>query len=164
MQSQAAPVPRRQEWRDDTFRDGGPQLEIGVVKAVVQPGLVDVGEIAEQQLGIDRATSRYGSGETIAIGAALVAVLVDRDLRVPNQLQEERRVDAAMAVGVPVMVEHSLPRDHRGEMRRLQRRDLPLLAREIGNAEQSHLAIRPGLDSGPFDGVIVLPRLQWRHY
>ena len=62
------------------------------------------------------------------------------------------------------MVEHTLPRHNGGQMGRLKRRYLPLLDGEIGDAQQTDLAGRPGLRGGPFDRVIKISRLQRRHH
>lgn len=47
-------------------------------------------------------------------------------------------------------------------MRRLQRRDLPLIDGHVGDAEQAHLAVRPGLTGGPFNRIVEVPRLARR--
>src|ERR1700733_239967 len=98
---------------------------------MLQSGFVDICEIAGQHLGIERGACRDFSGKAVAVWAGSVAVLVGRDLCIPQQLEEKGRIDAAMAVEIAIMVEHTLPRVNGREMRRLQCRDLPLFDREI---------------------------------
>src|SRR5580704_17345921 len=110
---------------------------------MVQSGFIDICEIAGQQLRIQYGARCNLAGKAIAGGAVGVSILIDRELSIPKQLEKKRRIDAAVAVEVAVMVEHSLPRDHCREMRRLQRRHLPLLDCEIRDAEKADLAVRP---------------------
>src|SRR5271170_1384363 len=92
MKSEAAPISGRKEWNLDAPRNGGAQLEIGIIEGVPQPDLVDVREIAGQKLRIERGPRRDFPGEAIAVGSAGVAILVGRDLGVPKQLEKKRRV------------------------------------------------------------------------
>ena len=55
---------------------------------------------------------------------------------------------------VAVPVGGALPDAHGGEVRRLQRRHVPLVDAVIGNAVEPDLAVRPRLHAGPFDAIV----------
>ena len=55
---------------------------------------------------------------------------------------------------VAVPVGRAFPDAHRREMRRLQRSDMPLVHRQVGNAIEADFTVRPGLHAGPFDAVV----------
>ena len=57
---------------------------------------------------------------------------------------------------VAIPVGGAFPDAHRGEMRRLERRDVPLIDAVIGNAVEPDLAVRPRLHAGPFDAVVEI--------
>ncbi len=63
---------------------------------------------------------------------------------------------------VAVPVGGAFPDAHRREMRRLQRRDVPLVDAVVGDAVEADLAVRPGLHAGPFDAVVEVLRLARR--
>src|SRR5215471_7642252 len=68
----------------------------------------------------------------------------------------ERADDAAVVGHVAVPVGGAFPDAHGGEVRRLQRRDVPLVDAVIGDAVEPDLAIRPGLHAAPFDAVVEI--------
>ena len=55
---------------------------------------------------------------------------------------------------VAIPVGRAFPDAHRGEVRRLQRGDVPLVDAVIRDAVEPDLAVRPRLHAGPFDAVI----------
>ena len=55
---------------------------------------------------------------------------------------------------VAVPVGGAFPDAHGGEVRRLQRRHVPLVDAVVGDAVEADLAVRPGLHAGPFDAVV----------
>src|SRR5262245_52592398 len=57
---------------------------------------------------------------------------------------------------VAVPVGGALPDAHGGQVRRLQRRHVPLVDAVIGNAVEPDLAVRPGLHAGPLDAVVEI--------
>ena len=57
---------------------------------------------------------------------------------------------------VAVPVGGALPDAHGGEVRRLQRRHVPLVDAVVGDAVEPDLAVRPGLHAGPFDAVVEI--------
>ncbi len=68
----------------------------------------------------------------------------------------EGREDAAMMRHVAVPVGGALPHAHGGQVRRLQRRDMPLVDAVIGDAVQPDLAVAPGLHARPFDALVEI--------
>src|SRR2546427_678987 len=68
--------------------------------------------------------------------------------------------------GRPLMFSHTgeraLPDAHRGEVRRLQRGDVPLVDGVIGDAVEPDISVRPGLHARPFDAVVEIRRLARR--
>jgi hypothetical protein len=77
-------------------------------------------------------------------------------------VRPEGAEDAAMVRHVAVPVGRAFPDDHRGQVRRLERRDVPLVDAVVRDAAQTHLAVRPGLHARPFDAVVEVPRLARR--
>src|SRR5882757_4138610 len=63
---------------------------------------------------------------------------------------------------VAIPVGGPFPDTHRLQMGWLQGRHLPLVDRIVGDAIEADLAIRPGLDAGPFDTLIEVARLPGR--
>src|SRR5438046_2905664 len=62
-----------------------------------------------------------------------------------------------MVAEIAVVVGGALPDADRGQMRRLERRHLPLVHRVVGDAREADLAAAPGLPRRPLDaGVEVL--------
>src|SRR5262245_11732080 len=74
----------------------------------------------------------------------------------------ERAENAAVVGHVAIPVGATLPDAHRREMRRLQRRHVPLVRAVIGDAVEPDLAVRPWLHAGPFDAVVEVFRLARR--
>jgi hypothetical protein len=90
-----------------------------------------------------------------ALAAFAGAVLHGFHLHVVPVLPE-RRENAAMVRHVAIPVGRAFPHAHRGEMRRLQRGDVPLVDAVIRNAVEPDLAVRPVLHTGPFDAVVEI--------
>ena len=109
---------------------------------------------------------RHRAGDRLAghdaFGAAVAdAVLHARDLaRMPAV--EEIAQDAAVAIKLAVKIGRAFPDAQRGQMRRLQRADLPLVHGVIGNAVDADFAVAPALRAGPFDAVVKVLRLARR--
>src|SRR5580658_1971657 len=95
-------------------------------------------------------------------GPALADAVLDAGhlRRVP--LPDEHVEDAAVPGEVAVEVAAALPRADRGQVRRPQRCDLPLVDRVVGDTEQPDLPRAPGLDSGPLDALVVIAGLPRR--
>ena len=83
------------------------------------------------------------------------AMLHDLDLHVVPVLPEGGD-DAAVMRHVAEEIGAAFPHAHGGEMRRLQRGDVPLVGREIGNSVEPDFAGRPGLYAGPLDAVVEI--------
>src|SRR5947199_4136780 len=86
-------------------------------------------------------------GDPVAVHAAAVSlraatVLDANDLR-GEPRPPERAEDAAVVTEVAIVIGGALPDADRGEMRRLERRDLPLVHRVVGNPVQPDLAVAP---------------------
>jgi hypothetical protein len=97
--------------------------------------LVDVDAVP----GELRVRERDGPGHRLARERALLrtgahAVLDVRHLVLRPALLELAE-DAAVVAGVAVVVVLALPRDDGGQVRRVQPRDPPLVARVVGDAE-----------------------------
>ena len=67
-----------------------------------------------------------------------------------------------MAAELAVIVRRTLPDAQRGEMRRLERADLPLVHRVVGDAVDADLAVAPRLRAGPLDASVEVLRLARR--
>src|SRR5262249_57211480 len=74
----------------------------------------------------------------------------------------EAAEDAAVARELAVVVGEPFPDAERGEVRRPQRADLPLVGGEIGDAVEADLAGRPRPRAGPFDTVVKVLRFARR--
>jgi hypothetical protein len=79
-----------------------------------------------------------------------------------HEVFEELAIDAAVAAHIPVVIRRTLPDADRREMRRLQRRHVPLVHRVIRNAVHADLAGAPILRRGPFDADVDVARLARR--
>ena len=68
----------------------------------------------------------------------------------------ERADDAAVMSHIAVPVGGALPHAHRGEVRWLKARHVPLIDGVIRNTVEADLAVRPRLRSGPLDAVVEI--------
>src|SRR5258706_11352551 len=118
--------------------------------------------IGLQQGVAERRTGRSHAGSRILVGRACVAVLVWKNLAFEPELQEEIALDPPMKISFAIKIRGALPWSDRSQVRRPQRRDLPLIDRHIGNSEQAHFSVRPWLNAGPFDRVIEIARFPRR--
>src|SRR5829696_5115683 len=91
--------------------------------------------------------------DTRAAAALSGAVLHRLDLHVVP-IGPEGRDHAAVVGHVAIPIGGALPDAHGGEMRRLQRRHVPLVDAVIGDAVEPDLAVRPGLHAGPLDAIV----------
>ena len=109
---------------------------------------------------------RLGAGHQLAGRAAAQAALAQPVLRpgegARKQVVHELAIDAAMAGDVAVMVGGALPHADGGEVRRFQRRRVPLVHGEVGDAVHPDLAAAPRLHGGPFNAGMDVARLAWR--
>ena len=128
VQVQGAPVPGGQQRDLDPAQIGAARLVVGVEQRVLRELLAPV-----------------GTGGAVALRL---------DLQPPPELDEAARVQATLTRRLAVEVRQALPRDHRGQMRRLQRGDAPGHHRVPGDAARRDLARRPGLRRRPFDDVV----------
>src|SRR5207244_3711469 len=77
-------------------------------------------------------------------------------------LAPPRRVNSPVVCRVAVPVGGALPWTDRGQMRRLELGDRPLVHRVVRNTVQPDLAVAPGLGSGPLNAVVEVLRLARR--
>jgi hypothetical protein len=92
-----------------------------------------------------------------AMAAGAVAVLHCLALHVVPVGQEGRE-DAPVPRAVAVEVTEAFPNAHRGEMRRFERCDVPLVHRIIRDAGEPDLAITPRLGACPLYALIQIER------
>src|SRR5882762_1985033 len=74
----------------------------------------------------------------------------------------ERTINAAVMRSIAVPLRRSFPDTHRRQVRRLQRRHLPLIDGVIRNAVEADLAAAPRLFAGPDDAGRKVARLTLR--
>src|SRR5215469_13165975 len=136
------------------------------VKAVIQHvrenGSRCVGRVPVQfAVGQRLRSGHRPAGNPVLASVVADAMLYARYLRrVP--LPDEDVQYSAVAGEVPVEVAATLPRADRGQMRRLERGDLPLVNCVVRDAKQADLAGAPPLRRGPLDAVVVVERLPCR--
>src|SRR5215472_7733201 len=95
------------------------------------------------------------------VAALAHAVLHARHLaRIPAR--QEVAENAAVTREVAVIVGGAFPDAQRGEMRRLERGDLPLVHRIVGDAVDSDLAVAPDLRARPLHALVEVLRLARR--
>src|SRR5690242_12772388 len=70
--------------------------------------------------------------------------------------------NAAMMRHVAIPIGGAFPNAHRGEMRRLQRGNVPLIDAVIGNSVEAHFSVGPRLHARPFDRFVKILGLAWR--
>src|SRR5439155_235959 len=112
------------------------------------PGLLALQEVAEELLLKRHAVVR------VEVGPVLDAVHLEPLLL--RRRAHEPAEDAAVVTEVAIVIGGALPDADRGEMRRLERRDLPLVHRVVGNPVQPDLAVAPWLGGRPLDAVIEI--------
>ncbi len=78
-------------------------------------------------------------------------------LRRPDDPDAPRGIHRAARVGVlAIEVRTAHVREHRLQVRRAFHRGAVLVPRQVGCAKRAHLAVRPFLGGGPFDGVVAV--------
>ena len=154
MDALAAPVGARQQGRRHQRQIGRALAVPLVVERMLLELLEDVDAVLGQLL--------VGEGDRPRHRLARVGVLlrplpspvlhVDHlDLR-PALL--ELAQDAAVVAGVAVAVVLPLPRDDRGQVRRMLAGDAPLVAGVVGDPEHAHLPVAPLLRPRPLDALV----------
>ncbi len=162
VQPLAAPVAGREQRHGDPVPDRRAVAVIGIVERVGQDVAAEFRAVGGELLLAQRLRPAYQLAGYLAarpVGAA--AVLHRLDLHVVPVLPEGAE-DASVARHVAVPVGCALPDAHGGEVRRLQRGDVPLVDGVIGDAVEADLAVAPGLFGGPFDAVVEILRLARR--
>ncbi len=154
MQRLAAPVGGREHGRRHLVPDRRARPMIVVVERMLANVAAEVAAV----LGELSLAQCLRPADELAVHAAPAAALARAVLHglhlhvVP--VFPERAENAAMVRHVAIPVGGALPDAHGGEMRGLHRRHLPLVDAVVGNAVEADLAVRPGLDAGPFDAVV----------
>src|SRR5205807_9558736 len=101
-----------------------------------------------------------GSTNKLAGNAAARAALAESVLHRLNlhvvPVSPEAAENASVMRHVTIPVSRAFPNAHRGQVRRLERRHLPLVDRIVGDAVEADLAVAPWLDSGPLDAVVKI--------
>src|SRR5262249_9589021 len=72
------------------------------------------------------------------------------------------RENAAVMRHVAIPIGRAFPDTHGRQVWRLQRSDVPLVYAVIGNPVETHLAVRPGLHTRPFNAIVEILRLARR--
>src|SRR3974390_2941664 len=162
MQGLPAPVRRRQKRHFHLRPVRQHRLVVIVVERMLKIGLAEIVAVGAHLL----LSQRFGARYPVAVHAAAVpsrakTVLHALHLHVVPVLRE-CVVDAAVVGQFTVEVGEALPDADGREVLGLQARDLPLIDRVVGNAAQAYFAVRPGLDSRPFDAMIKVPCLTRR--
>ena len=156
MQRLAAPIRRRQKRHLDLRPHRRARAVIGVVERMGDDVAAEVAAVFCQL----RLRQRVRPAHQFAVHAAPLAafagaVLHGLDLHVVPVLPE-RAENAAVVRHIAIPVGGALPDAHGGEMRRLERRHVPLVDAVIGNAVEPDLAVRPRLHAGPFDALVEI--------
>ena len=154
MQALAAPVRGREQRHLDLRPLRRARAVIGVVERMGEDVVAEIGAVCGEFRPRTAFPARTPARrERAALAALAGAVLHGLDLHVVP-VRPERRQDAAVMGHVAIPVGGALPDAHGGEVRRLQRSDVPLVDAVIGDAVEADLAVRPRLHAGPFDAVV----------
>ena len=162
MQALSAPVRGREQRRRDLVPLRRARLVIVVVERMRADLRAEVAAVLRELLLAQRLRPAHQFAVHAAALAALArAVLHGLHLHVVP-VRPEGREHAAVMRHVAIPVGRALPDAHRGEVRRLQRRDVPRVDAVVRDAVQPDLAVRPRLHAGPFDAVVEVLRLARR--
>src|SRR6184192_3337748 len=101
-----------------------------------------------------RSTDKL-AGNAAARAALAEAVLHGLHLHVVP-VSPEAAENTSVMRHVTIPVGRAFPNAHRGQVRRLERRHLPLVDRIVGDVVEADLAVAPWLDSGPLDAVVKI--------
>src|SRR5207244_1407205 len=157
-----APVGRGEQRRLDACEVDHAAAVVIIDQSPAQRLARRIGGVLRELRGRERLRSRDRlAGDDAARTALADAVLHAQDLALVPVIDEAAE-DAAVARELAVLIRKSFPDAQRGEMRRPQRADLPLVGGEVGNAVQSDLAIAPGLSGSPLDAVVEVACLARR--
>src|SRR5262245_25487934 len=162
MQPLSAPVGGGQERRDDLLPDRRAVAVILIVQRVSEDVIAEVAAVL-REFGIRQGlvAAHRLTGDARARAAPAQPVLDRLHLHVVP-VGEERAEDAAVVRHVAVPVGRALPDAHGREVRRLERRDVPLVHAVIGDAVQADLAAGPRLHARPLDAVVEILRFPRR--
>src|SRR5699024_3713774 len=73
---------------------------------------------------------------------------------------EETAEDPTVSRGIAVVVGEALPHTDCRQVRWLQRGDMPLIRRIVGDTQEPDTSVTPRLDTRPFDAVVVVACLK----
>ena len=156
MQRLAAPIGRRQKRHLDLRPHRRTGAMIGVVERMGQNIAAEIAAVLRQFLVRQSLRPAHQFAvHAAALAAFAGAVLHGLDLHVVPVVPE-RAEDAAVVRHVAIPVGGAFPDAHGGEMRRLERRHVPLVDAVVGNAVEPDLAARPRLHARPFDAVVKI--------
>ena len=133
-----------------------------VVERVGEDVVAEIAAVLRELLVGERLVAADELAGDARARAALAEPVLDRLHLHVVPVGEEGGEDPAVVRHVAVPVRGALPDAHRREMRRLQRRDVPLVHAVVGDAVQPHLAARPRLHARPLDAVVEVLRLARR--
>src|SRR5690606_26809062 len=98
------------------------------------------------------------AGQAIPVRTLAATILIGQHLARPPRESEAVAEDSAVMAAVTVEVAGALPGHDGREMGRPQGSNLPLFDGQIRDTDQPHLAVGPGLDTGPFDPFVEVSR------
>src|SRR5262245_36097224 len=144
MQPLTAPVGGGEKRHLDVLERDHP----GTIEVVDQPALGDLAGNVDAVLGklmrLQVARSRYRLAGDLAHRALVADAMLHAQHLARVPARGEPAENAAVAGELAVVVGEALPDAERGKMWRFQRRHLPLVGGEIGDAVDADLAVRPG--------------------
>src|SRR5919197_2272931 len=156
MQTLAAPIPCGKKRHRHLRPYRRARLVVIVIQRMSEDFFAKVAAISAQLCFGERLWSADKLAGTAAAGAALaVSVLYGLYLHVVP-VRPEAAENTAVVGHVAIPIRRSFPDAHRGEMRRLKRRHMPLVDSVVRNAVESHLAVAPWLRARPFDAVVEI--------
>src|ERR1039458_9043317 len=162
VQSLPTPVRRRQEGRlhlRPVHRTG---LVIVVVQGMGETIASQVAPIRCQFLvGESFGAAHWFSRRAAAAPPAAQAVLDRLHLHV-IPVHEESAQYPPMVRSVPIVIGRALPDAHRGQVRRLECSNLPLVDGVVRNTIQTDFTVAPRLYASPFDAAEKVPGLTRR--
>src|SRR5262249_49592044 len=150
----AAPVGAREQWQRDPREIGGPGPVPLVVERMAFQVLEDVDTVLGQLSIGERDGPRHRLARVRILLRARAEAVRDVDDLVLGPELLELAEDPAVVPGVPIAVVLALPGDDRGQVRRMQAGDAPLVARVVRDAEHADLAVAPRLGARPLDALV----------
>ena len=154
MQPLSSPVRRRQQRHVDLLEVRGARAVVIIDEPAPQRLAADIGAvIGELLLGQRRGPGDRLAGDE-APRSALADAMLDAGDLAARPARQKIAQDAAVAAQLAVIVGRAFPDAQRGQVRRLERRHLPLVHRIVGDAVDADLATAPGPGAGPLDAVV----------